>query len=135
VIISEESIGSPLVRRPDIVLALNLPSLDKYEPVIQPGGVLVGNASLTNREIERDDIASLLIPANEIAEEIGMARLANMVMVGAMIPLKTILTLEMVKDALNEHIPERHRKTLKMNFKAIERGYSFAQEAKSQTPA
>lgn len=135
VIISEESIGSPLVRRPDIVLALNLPSLDKYEPVIQPGGVLVGNASLTNREIERDDIASLLIPANEIAEEIGMARLANMVMVGAMIPLKTILTLDMVKDALNEHIPERHRKTLEMNFEAIERGYSFAQEAKSQTPA
>ncbi len=135
VIISEEAIGSPLVRRPDIVLALNLPSLDKYEPVIQPDGALIGNASLINRQVERDDIASLLLPANEIAEEIGMTRLANMVMVGAMIPLKPILTLEMVKDSLDKHIPERHRKTLKMNCEALERGYSFAQEAKSQTPA
>jgi 2-oxoglutarate ferredoxin oxidoreductase subunit gamma len=135
VIISEEAIGSPLVRRPDVVLALNLPSLDKYEPLILPDGVLIGNASLTNREVERDDIASLLIPANEIAEEIGMARLANMVMVGAMIPLKPILTLEMVKNSLDEHIPERHRQTLKMNFEAIKRGYSFAQQARSQAQA
>lgn len=135
VIISEEAIGSPLVRRPNVVLALNLPSLDKYEPVILPGGVLIGNASLTNRKVERDGITSLLIPANEIAEEIGMARLANMVMVGAMIPLKPILTLEMVKDSLDEHIPERHRKTLKMNFEAIKRGYNFAQRARSQAPA
>lgn len=135
VIVSEDIIGSPLVRRPDVVLAMNLPSMSKYETVILSGGVLIGNASLINRQIKRDDITSLLIPANKIAEEIGMARLANMVMVGAMIQHRPILTLGMVKDALDEHIPERHRNTLEKNFEAIETGYAYAEKAESAAVA
>jgi len=126
VIISEEAIGSPLVRNPDIVLALNLPSVDKYENLVPDDGLLVANSSLFNREIERKSIRSLLIPANDIAEEIGMARLANMIMVGAMIALNPILPLDVVKKALEEHIPERHKKTLPINFTAMDRGYDFA---------
>jgi len=129
VIISEEPIGSPLVRKPDVVLALNLPSVDKYEHLLPEGGVLIANASLVNRALEREDIHSLLIPANDIAEEIGMARLANMIMVGALTSLKPILSLEDVKAALEEHIPERHRKTLPMNFKALDRGFAFAERS------
>ena len=128
VIVSEEPIGSPLVRNPDIVLALNLPSVDKYEPVLPDGGALIANASLVNRDIKRAEIDSLLIPANEIAEEIGMARLANMVMVGAMIQIRPIFSLEMTKESLQAHIPERHQKTLPMNFQALERGYAFAEK-------
>lgn len=128
VIISEELIGSPLVRNPDIVLALNLPSVDKYEPLMPQEGVLVANSSLVNREFERDDIHHLLLPANEIAEEIGMARLANMVMTGSMLKMKPLLTLEMVKEALENHIPERHKDTLPMNFEALDRGFAFAEE-------
>ena len=78
VIVSEEAIGSPLVRYPDVVLALNLPSVDKYEYLVPDDGVLIANSSLFNREIERKSIQSLLIPANEIAEELGMVRLANL---------------------------------------------------------
>ncbi|MCK5793861.1 MAG: 2-oxoacid:acceptor oxidoreductase family protein, partial [Anaerolineales bacterium] len=89
-------------------------------------GVLVANSSLFNREIERKGIQSLLIPANEIAEEFGMVRLANMIMVGAMIAMKPILPLDAVKKALEEHIPERHKKTLPINFKAMDKGYDFA---------
>ena len=126
VIISEEAIGSPLVRNPDIVLALNLPSVDKYENLVPDDGLLVANSSLFNREIERKSIRSLLIPANDIAEEIGMVRLANMIMVGAMIALSPILPLDVVKKALEEHIPERHKKTLPINFSAMDRGYDFA---------
>jgi 2-oxoglutarate ferredoxin oxidoreductase subunit gamma len=128
VIVSEEPIGSPLVRKPDIVLALNLPSVDKYEDLMKSNGILIANASLVNRDIEREDIRSLLLPANEIAEEIGMARLANMVMVGAMLNLSDILTLEMAREGLENHIPERHRKTLPMNFEAMSRGYALAEE-------
>lgn len=128
VIISNETIGSPLVRNPDIVLALNLPSVDKYEDMIPTGGVLVANSSLVPREIKRDDITSLLIPVNEIAEEIGLSRLGNMIMVGAMIALKPILPLDTVKKALEEHIPERHKKTLPMNFKAMDKGFKFAED-------
>ncbi|MBS1250068.1 MAG: NADH-dependent phenylglyoxylate dehydrogenase subunit gamma [Chloroflexi bacterium] len=129
VILSEERIGSPIVGNPDIVLALNLPSVDKYESLITSGGMLIANSSLFNREIEREDITSLLIPANKIAEEIGMARLANMIMVGAMVKLNPILTMEMVKAGLEEHIPKRHRKTLPGNFEAMEKGFAFAEEA------
>jgi 2-oxoglutarate ferredoxin oxidoreductase subunit gamma len=134
VIISGEPIGSPLVRNPDIVMALNLPSVDKYEPLMKSGGILIGNASLVNRNITREDITSLLIPANEFAEEIGMARLANMVMVGAMLNLTDILTLEMTKQGLDDHIPERHRKTLPMNFQAMDKGYAFAGESLEKLP-
>jgi 2-oxoglutarate ferredoxin oxidoreductase subunit gamma len=126
VIISKEPIGSPLVRKPDIVLAMNLPSVDKYEPLVTDEGVLVANSSLFNRDITRKGIKSLLIPANKIAEEIGMSRLANMVMTGAMLAMTPILSLETVKEALGEHIPERHQKTLPMNYEAMDKGYQFA---------
>src|SRR3990170_3370558 len=74
VIISNEEIGSPLVRRPRAVIALNMPSLDKYEPLVAPGGVLVINSSLTTRAPERRDIQALPIPASAIADELGDAR-------------------------------------------------------------
>ncbi|MBS3752629.1 MAG: 2-oxoacid:acceptor oxidoreductase family protein [Anaerolineales bacterium] len=128
VIISETLIGSPLVRYPDIVLALNLPSVDKYEPLMPENGVLIANSSLVNREFERQEIRTLLLPANQIAEDIGMSRLANMVMTGSMVKMEPILTMEMIKAALEEHIPERHRETLSMNYKALERGYAFAEK-------
>jgi 2-oxoglutarate ferredoxin oxidoreductase subunit gamma len=126
VIISSDPIGSPLVRNPDVVLAMNLPSVDKYEKSIPDGSVLVANSSLMNRDIERQNINSLLIPANQIAEELGMSRLANMIMVGAMLAMKPILPLETVKKALEDHLPSRHKKTLPINFEAMEKGYAFA---------
>ena len=71
VVIADEEIGSPLVRNPKAVIAMNLPSLDKYEPVVQAGGLLVINGSMVNREVTRTDIRSVVVPANEIAEELG----------------------------------------------------------------
>jgi 2-oxoglutarate ferredoxin oxidoreductase subunit gamma len=128
VIVSENPIGSPLVRIPDVVLALNLPSVNKYEYLVPDDGVLVANSSLYNREIERKNIQSLLIPANEIAEELGMARLVTMIMMGAMLAMKPILPLDAVKEALEEHIPERHKKTLPINYEAMDRGFEFAKQ-------
>jgi 2-oxoglutarate ferredoxin oxidoreductase subunit gamma len=128
VIISEEPIGSPLVRKPDVVLAMNLPSVDKYETLVKEGGVMVANSSLVNRDITRKGIQSLLIPANAMAEEIGMSRLGNMIMMGAMLAMHSILPLEAVKKALGEHIPERHQKTLPMNYEAMDKGYQYAKD-------
>jgi len=129
VVISEEEIGSPLVRNPDIVIVMNLPSLEKYESLLKSEGILIANSSLINRSPERQDIQHLYIPANEIAEEVGMSRLANMVMIGGMTFMKPVLTLEMVKTAIAEHIPDRHRKTIPQNFEALQRGYDFAEKA------
>jgi 2-oxoglutarate ferredoxin oxidoreductase subunit gamma len=135
VIISNEAIGSPLVRNPDVSIVMNLPSLDKYEQLTKPGGVIVANASLINRSLEREGLQSVFVPANQIAEDVGMARLANMVMVGSMLRLKPLLSMEMIKSALEEHIPERHRDTLSMNYEAMDRGYAFAQEALAEKVA
>lgn len=128
VIISDEEIGSPLVRSPTIAVALNLPSLDKYEHLVQPGGLMVANASLINREVERTDIQAIHIPANKIAEEIGNMRLANMVAMGAMVTARPVLPLEALKQALKDHLPQRHKKLLPANFEALAQGASFVQK-------
>ena len=126
VIISDEEIGSPIVRKPSIAIALNLPSLDKYEYMIQSGGLMVANSSLINRKVERTDIQAIHIPANEIAEEIGNVRLANMVVIGAMVTARPVLPLGDLKQALADHLPQRHKKLLPANFKALAQGSSFA---------
>ncbi len=125
VIISEGEIGSPIVRNPTITVALNLPSLDKYEKLIQPGGLMVANSSLINRQVTRQDIEAIHIPANKIAEEIGNMRLANMVAIGAMIKARPVLTMDALRQALAEHLPERHKKLLPTNYEAMQRGADF----------
>jgi 2-oxoglutarate ferredoxin oxidoreductase subunit gamma len=126
VVISDEEIGSPLVRNPKAAIVMNLPSLEKYEPMVAPGGVLIANASLTNREVQRDDLESVLIPANEIAEEIGNKRLVNVIMLGALMAKLQILSLEEIEAALENHLPERHKRLLPMNLEALRRGAAFA---------
>lgn len=125
VTISDEEIGSPHTRNPAIVLALNLPSLDMYEPLIVSGGLMIVNASLIPREMERDDVRDYYVPAAEIAEKLGNPRMSNMVMVGALLEAEEILPLDVVKKALEEHIPARHQKTLPSNFKAMDEGAAF----------
>jgi 2-oxoglutarate ferredoxin oxidoreductase subunit gamma len=126
VVIADEEIGSPLVKHPPAVIALNLPSFDKYEPLVQPGGVLVVNQSMVDRAAKRADITVLFVPGNEIAEETGDRRLLNMVMTGALLAAFPQLTLDDVKAALKAHLPERHQKLLPNNYAAIDKGYAHA---------
>jgi 2-oxoglutarate ferredoxin oxidoreductase subunit gamma len=128
VIVSSETIGSPLVLNPRAAIVLNLPSLDKYEPLVQPGGVLVANSSLINRGPERNDIDSIFIPANEIAESLGNKRLTNMVAIGAMLARLPVLSLEAIEKALEDHLPKRHQQLLPVNFRALRDGGKFARE-------
>jgi 2-oxoglutarate ferredoxin oxidoreductase subunit gamma len=126
VIIADDEIGSPLVLNPKAVLAMNLPSLDKYENVVESGGVLIVNSSLVNRGVERTNITSLLIPAQEVAEIIGNRRLTNIVMLGALLVKQPILPLEAIEQALDTHLPERHRRLLPSNIQALRQGAAFA---------
>ncbi|HPH95323.1 MAG TPA: 2-oxoacid:acceptor oxidoreductase family protein [Anaerolineaceae bacterium] len=123
VVVSDEEIGSPLARNPKAAIVMNLPSLDKYEPLLQPGGVLVVNTSMVNREPTRKDIKVVLLPANDIAEKLGGQRLANMVMLGALLGnLPTMVTLEDLEAAVKAHLPARHQKFLPANLTAIREG-------------
>jgi 2-oxoglutarate ferredoxin oxidoreductase subunit gamma len=129
VVISDEEIGSPVVKNPDAALAMNLPSLDKYEPMIKPGGVLVVNESMVDRKPTRKDIQTVVIPCNAIAEEIGNPRLANMVAIGALMAALPVLTVADLEAALNAHMPGRHKHLLPKNVEAIKKGHEQARKA------
>ena len=125
VVVSDEEIGSPTVKHPKAVLALNLPSLDKYENMIAPGGCLVVNESMVNRKPERTDIRVVLLPANEIAREIGNERATNMVMLGALLANMDILPIEALEKALKNHTAQRLQKFVEMNIQALPRGAKY----------
>jgi 2-oxoglutarate ferredoxin oxidoreductase subunit gamma len=126
VVVSDEPIGSPLVRRPRCVIALNQPSFEKYEPLVQPGGLLVYNSSLVEAQPRRSDIGYVPVPANEIGEELGSTRQANVVCLGALLASSTMLPLEAVERALDAHLPERQRRFLETNKQALRRGAVYA---------
>ena len=125
VVVSEEEIGSPLVKNPTAVIAMNLPSLDKYEDLVAEGGVLVVNTSMVNREVKRKDITVVSIPGNEIAQEMGSERSLNMVMLGALLGNLDLLSLDAVEKALEVHLPKRHQKFLPANKEALRKGAAY----------
>ena len=128
VVIADDDIGAPTVRNPKAAMVFNLPSFDKYEPLVVPGGVLIANQSLINRGFQRSDLISVLVPANEIAESLGDKRLTNMVMLGALLGKLPVLSIEAIENALQAHLPERHRKLLPANSKALREGAAYAQK-------
>lgn len=122
VVISDEEIGSPFVRNPQAAVVMNLPSLIKYEPLLKPGGVLVINSSMIEQKPTRTDIKVLMVPANEIAEQLGAPRLANMVMTGALLANLPVLTIEQMEKALEAHLPKRNYRFLPANYNALREG-------------
>jgi len=128
VIIADEEIGSPLVKHPPLAIALNLPSFDKYEDLLAPGGTLIVNQSMVDRGAKRTDIHAVLVPCNEIAEEIGDKKLLNMVAVGALLTALPELTLEDIRKALEAHLPARHKHLLPKNYEALRRGFEAGQK-------
>lgn len=128
IVIADEEIGSPLVQNPPAVIVMNLPSLDKYEPAVRPGGVLVVNSSMVDRDVARSDITRISIPCNEIAEEAGDRRMANIVATGALLALMPVLSLEDIEATLKNHMPGRHKHLLSKNIDALRRGAAYAKK-------
>ena len=122
VVSSNEESGAPMVSNPQAVIAMNLPSLDKYENKVRAGGVLVVNESMVDRAVARQDIKVVMVKANDIAEELGDKRMTNMVLLGALIANLPVLPLEAIQKALAGHLPERHHKLLPKNYEALKRG-------------
>lgn len=128
VIIADEEIGAPVVGSPQVLLAMNRPSLDKYEASVKPGGLLIVNSSIIDRPIDRKDIRVVHVPANEITEKIGENRLVNMVMLGALLANLPLLTIETIVSELRAHLPERHQKLIPANIQALTEGARFQLE-------
>jgi 2-oxoglutarate ferredoxin oxidoreductase subunit gamma len=128
VIVSDEEIGSPLVRHPTNVVALNNPSLEKYEALLAPGGHLIYNASLAARDVARGDIQALAIPGSAVAADMGNPKLLNMIMLGALLAVTEVLSIEAVERALDLHLSTNHRGLLELNKQALRRGAALARE-------
>lgn len=129
VVIADEEIGSPMVEHPPLAVALNLPSFDKYEEMLQKGGTLIVNKSMVDRAARRGDIHAVFVPCNEIAEEIGDKKLLNMVAIGALLTALPDLSMSDVKKALEGHMPARHMDLLPKNLEALKRGFEAAAAA------
>lgn len=127
VMISDEEIGSPTTGHPHAVIVMNGPSLDKFQPRVRPGGFLLVNTSLIEADsVTRDDIDVLLLPTNDVALELGNAKMANMVALGGYIERAKPLPMECIKQALPKVFPERLHKMIPLNEKAIDTGAEIA---------
>ena len=125
VILSDTPIGSPIVSSPDILMVMNLPSLDKYESTAQPGAKLFVDSTLIERKVARQDVTAYYIPATKMAQEAGFPTLANMIMVGKMIRETGMISYEHIGDALGKVVSAKHADLLEVNLRAIETGYRF----------
>jgi len=126
VVVSDEPIGSPLVRRPSAAVVLNIPSMEAFEPAVKPSGVLVVNSSLVPQKSERTDIDAFYVPASDMATEMGNVRIANVICLGALVQATGVVSFEAIEQALDDHLPERHRKLLGLNKEALRKGAALA---------
>ena len=129
VVISDKPIGSPVIQHPRSLIAMNLPSLDKFEPMVRDKGFVLINTSLVNREPARDDLIVLKVPASAIAIEEGSPRAANMVALGAYVGGTGVVEPEVVEGILEQEFGKKP-KVLEINLKAFRRGYELGAEAR-----
>ncbi len=124
VAISDEEIASPVASSPEFIVAMNQPSLIRFQHHIQSGGLLLINSSLVETEISRGDIDIVTVPANSIAEELKSPKSANMVMLGAFTKKSNLVSLSSVIEGL-EHTLKRRQKLMATNRKALAAGYNL----------
>lgn len=124
VVVSDGEVYTPIVSAPDTVIVMNEPSLPKFEPMVKKGGLLILNSSLINSRPTRTDIKTVCVPCNEIAEKLGMDRIANLVALGAFIKLTGAVTLDAVADAMQKVYKRAKSEMLALNKKALEAGFN-----------
>ena len=125
IIISDEPVGSPIVANPDVLFAMNLPSLDKYEPTVAPGGIIFADSSLIERKVTRDDVTVYYVPATRLAGENGIPTLANMILLGKALKVLNDFGSDSVDAALSKVISAKRADMLDANRKAMQIGADY----------
>ncbi len=126
VIVSDTPVGSPIVNKPDVLIAMNLPSLDKYEDAVVPGGIIIVDSTLIARRVKRTDVNVYYIPATQMASDEGITTLANMIILGQLIRVCDAVSDENLEAALKKVVSARRADMLDLNKKAIELGVNYA---------
>ena len=125
VIISDDPVGSSIVNEPNCLVAMNLPSLRRYENSVVPGGMILVDSTLIDEKVERNDVSVFYVPATKMAKDEGFSTLANMILCGKLIKESADLKFENTDEALKKVIPPRKANLLDINLKALKVGYEF----------
>ncbi len=125
VIISDEPVGSPIVSNPDVLVAMNLPSLDKYESTVAPGGYIFADSTLIERKVARDDVKVFYIPATQLASDNGMPGLSNMILMGKILKVMDDFGEEGIMNTLKKVVSAKRLDMLELNRKAMQIGADY----------
>ena len=125
IILSDDPVGSPIVSNPDALIAMNLPSFDKYEGTVVPGGKVFVDSTLIGRKAERTDVDTYYIPATKMAADAGIPTLANMIILGKMIKETGAVSFENMVDVMKKIVSAKRAELIDINIKALEAGYNY----------
>ena len=125
VVIGDEPVSSPIVNEPDILLAMNLPSLDKYEGAVAENGWIYVNSSLADRRIGRADVGGVYLPATELAAENELDGLANMILIGGMLAGRAACDEALIQETLKHLVSDKHPELFDRNLQALRLGSRF----------
>ena len=122
VIVSDEKVGSPIITAPNVLIAMNLPSLDKFESTVEPGGIIICDSTLIERKAVRDDVTVYYVPATKLASDNGFPTLANMIIVGKLLNVLGEDKPEDIDAVLKKIIPAKRAAMAESNLKALQIG-------------
>ena len=122
VIISDEEVGSPIISQPDVLIAMNLPSFEKFVPTVKAGGIVIADSSLIETKTTRTDIDVYYIPATSLASDMGKQSLANMIILGKLLKVMNDFNEDEIKTVLAKVIPPKKADMLEINMKAMQIG-------------
>ena len=122
VIISDEEVGSPIISQPDVLIAMNLPSFEKFVPTVKAGGIVIADSSLIETKTDRTDIDVHYIPATSLASDMGKQSLANMIILGKLLKVMGDFNEDEIKTVLAKVIPPKKADMLEINMKAMQIG-------------
>ena len=125
VTISDEPVGSPIIDNPDVLIVMNLPSLDKYESTVKPGGMIFVDSTLIERKVKRTDVKAFYIPSTKIAQDMGAGNLANIVLLGKVMKDCSAIPRDNLEKALKNVVSAKHPELYDLNLKAIDAGYNY----------
>ena len=125
VVISDTPVGSPIITSPDMLIAMNLPSLQKFVDAVVPGGVIILDSTLIDAKVERTDVKVFYIPATQMAKDAGFSTLANMILMGKVIKETGAVRFDNNLETLKSFIPAKKEKLIDINCQALQAGYDF----------
>ena len=125
VVLSDTPVGSPIIANPDVLVAMNLPSLDKFEKDVVPGGKIFIDSTLIERKVERTDVDVYYIPATKLAGEMGSSSMANMILLGKVLAACPEISMDNIEGALKKVIPPKRAQMIDLNMQAINAGAAY----------